>query len=186
VALRDLRAADIEEPVLYTTYQVAKMLGVSSRKVAAMIDGGDLPGFRLPGGLDRRVRRNELVRFIHSRGWPVPSCLGVSPVNLAFGLGAGEPDWPESAEVFDSPVRLGAAIRGADAVGLFVAGDGLGLSLALAACECCREWHPAARVALVAGPDAGAVACPAADAVFVRPVEWPAVLARLALPGRGK
>ena len=181
-----LAKADIVTPELYTSGQIAAMLGVSPRTVGKMVDAGHLRGWRIPGGQERRVKRCDLVQFFARNGLDVPRELGVEPVHLAFGLLPDEPGAAEPFEAYSSPVRLGAALRGADAVGLFAAGDGLGLSLALAACECCREWHPAARVALVAGPDAGAVACPAADAVFVRPVEWPAVLARLALPGRGK
>ncbi|MGL6095359.1 MAG: helix-turn-helix domain-containing protein [Fimbriiglobus sp.] len=50
--------------VVYTTGVVAKMLRVAPRTVNKWFDIGLLPGYRLPGMKDRRIRRADLVRFM--------------------------------------------------------------------------------------------------------------------------
>jgi len=58
---------------LFTTGQLADLLGVSQHTIIGWIDGGLLPGWRLPatrqgGPRARRVGRHALVRFLKQNG----------------------------------------------------------------------------------------------------------------------
>jgi len=48
----------------YTTGQVAKICDVAPRTVSKWIDGGFLKGYRIPGSTDRRVHRDQLLKFM--------------------------------------------------------------------------------------------------------------------------
>ncbi len=59
-----------EGPVTYTTFQVARFLGVTPPTVVNWVSGGLLPAYRTPGG-HRRIRREDLVAFARERAFPV-------------------------------------------------------------------------------------------------------------------
>lgn len=67
-----------EGPVTYTTFQVARFLGVTPPTVVNWITGGILSAYRTPGG-HRRIPRDELVAFAKARSFPLPGEL-VDPV----------------------------------------------------------------------------------------------------------
>lgn len=50
----------------YTAGDVAILYGVAHRTACSMIDRGILKGHRVPGGIERRVRHEDLMR--HARG----------------------------------------------------------------------------------------------------------------------
>lgn len=52
-----------------TTGQVATLFGVTARTVAKWFDTGLLPGYRLPGGLERRFRPVDVENFKADRGF---------------------------------------------------------------------------------------------------------------------
>ena len=60
----------------YTTGQVARMLGISSRKVCQWVDAGQLAGFRLVTASDRagdrRIAHADLLAFARRHGIPLP------------------------------------------------------------------------------------------------------------------
>lgn len=49
---------------IFTTGTVAKICQVAPRTVSKWFDSGDLKGFRVPGSLDRRIPRVNLVEFL--------------------------------------------------------------------------------------------------------------------------
>ena len=49
---------------VFTTGQVAKICKVAPRTVSKWFDSGRLRGYRIPGSLDRRIPREQLVRFL--------------------------------------------------------------------------------------------------------------------------
>jgi hypothetical protein len=80
---------------VFTTGDIASMLGASTRSVNAWIDGGKLKGYRLPAMVPnskkaecRRVTREELVKFIADHDLPMPAELGgpPTPTLLCVGL----------------------------------------------------------------------------------------------------
>lgn len=75
--------------VVYTTGQVARMCRVAPRTVSKWVDSGALVGYRLPGSLDRRVRRSVLMKFLQEQGFPtdlLPGGAGGGGRVLAVGL----------------------------------------------------------------------------------------------------
>lgn len=64
---------------LLSVGQIADLCGVAPRTVTKWFDKGMLVGHRLPsvgkGGGDRRVNREEVVRFMTAMGFPVPEWL---------------------------------------------------------------------------------------------------------------
>lgn len=58
-----------------TTGQIAKLLHTAPRTVSIWIDKGLLKGYRLPGSLDRRVPRENLLKFLRERNIPIPEEL---------------------------------------------------------------------------------------------------------------
>lgn len=55
---------------IFTTGQVAWICRVNARTVVKWIDAKELPGYRLPMGLDRRVTHAALEAFIAKHGMP--------------------------------------------------------------------------------------------------------------------
>lgn len=53
-----------------STGQIARLCGVAPRSVAKWFDLGLLKGYRLPGSLDRRVPRDELIAFLKRHNMP--------------------------------------------------------------------------------------------------------------------
>lgn len=103
---------------ILTTGKVAKLLGVCPRTAANMLDRGDIPCHRLGHNQDRRVRLEDLVKFVQSRqnfprdeiqklaiahGLPLvipPTLLVCSPSPKTMGEyhGAGwRPTWADHA-----------------------------------------------------------------------------------------
>jgi two-component system response regulator RpaA len=60
---------------VYTTGEAARLLYVAPRTVCKWFDSGRLKGFRVPGSQDRRIPREQLVRFITDHGLALPAEL---------------------------------------------------------------------------------------------------------------
>lgn len=58
-----------DDPILGMT-TVARLLRVSVRTAAKLVDRSHLPGHRVPGGLARRVLRSDLVKYMRAGGLP--------------------------------------------------------------------------------------------------------------------
>jgi excisionase family DNA binding protein len=81
---------------IFTTGDAAKILRVAPRTVSKWFDSGKLRGYRVPGSQDRRIPRDQLVRFMKDHGIPVPEGL----------LDPEEAPAPEAApEVAPEPAR---------------------------------------------------------------------------------
>ncbi len=55
--------AQMKDDSILTTGQAAKLLGCCPRTLSKLIDSGKIPGWRLPGGGDRRVKREDVERL---------------------------------------------------------------------------------------------------------------------------
>ncbi|MBN1787329.1 MAG: helix-turn-helix domain-containing protein [Sedimentisphaerales bacterium] len=55
---------------ILTTGQVAQICKVAPRTVTKWFDTGQLKGYRIPGGRDRRIPASELIRFMKSHNMP--------------------------------------------------------------------------------------------------------------------
>ena len=62
-----------DKPV-FTTFEAAKLCHVSPLSIINWVNAGRLPAFRTPGG-HRRIRREDLVRFMKDNGVPIPDEL---------------------------------------------------------------------------------------------------------------
>ena len=56
---------------VFTTGQVAKICHVAPRTVSKWFDTGKLKGYRIPGSQDRRIPREQLVRFMKENHIPL-------------------------------------------------------------------------------------------------------------------
>jgi len=63
-----------EGPTYFTTFQVAKFLGVSPPTVVNWVNSGLLIAHRTPGG-HRRLRGSDVVAFARAYDYPVPPAL---------------------------------------------------------------------------------------------------------------
>lgn len=63
---RSMNATCIETKQVLTVPEVASFLGISTTKAWELVWSGSIPSFR-PGGRLRRVRREELLRWIQQR-----------------------------------------------------------------------------------------------------------------------
>ncbi len=59
---------------VFTTFEAAKLCHVSPLSIINWVNAGRLPAFRTPGG-HRRIRREDLVRFMRENGIPLPDQL---------------------------------------------------------------------------------------------------------------
>ena len=64
-------------PVYYTTFQVAKFLGVSLPTVVNWVNSGKLDAHRTPGG-HRRIARNDIIAFARNHEYPLAGELAES------------------------------------------------------------------------------------------------------------
>lgn len=79
------RRDDKAGPVYFTTFQVAKVLGVSAPTVVNWVNGGLLVAHRTPGG-HRRMTREDILAFAAAHDYPVgPELLGDSPAPAPSG-----------------------------------------------------------------------------------------------------
>ena len=58
---------------VFTTGQVAKICHVAPRTVSKWFDTGKLKGYRIPGSQDRRIPREQLIRFMKDNHIPLGS-----------------------------------------------------------------------------------------------------------------
>ena len=56
---------------VFTTGQVAKICKVAPRTVSKWFDSGRLRGYRIPGSQDRRIPREQLLRFLQEHNMPL-------------------------------------------------------------------------------------------------------------------
>lgn len=68
---------------VYTTGDVARLCCVSPRTVSKWFDTGQLRGYRIPGSKDRRIPRDQLMRFMRTHGIPLKGLeVGITRVLL--------------------------------------------------------------------------------------------------------
>lgn len=65
-----------QSKAILTTGQVAKVCRVAPRTVSKWFDSGRLKGYRIPGSQDRRIPRENLLRFLRENNMPI-DILGV-------------------------------------------------------------------------------------------------------------
>ncbi|MDI6790902.1 MAG: response regulator [Thermodesulfobacteriota bacterium] len=63
-----------QEEKVYSTQQVSKLLNVARKSISNWIDQGKLKAFKTPGGF-KRIRHNDLIRFINEYDMPLPPQL---------------------------------------------------------------------------------------------------------------
>ncbi len=56
---------------VYTSGECAKICKVAPRTVSKWFDSGRLRGYRIPGSQDRRIPREQLIRFLKEHGMPL-------------------------------------------------------------------------------------------------------------------
>ncbi len=64
----------MKEKAVFTTFEAAKLCHVSPLSIINWVNAGRLPAFRTPGG-HRRIRREDLSRFMRENGIPLPEEL---------------------------------------------------------------------------------------------------------------
>ena len=62
------------EKAVFTTFEAAKLCHVSPLSIINWVNAGRIPAFRTPGG-HRRIRREDLARFMRENGIPLPEDL---------------------------------------------------------------------------------------------------------------
>jgi excisionase family DNA binding protein len=60
----------MNEKAVFTTFEAAKLCHVSPLSIINWVNAGRLPAFRTPGG-HRRIRREDLVKFMKENGIPL-------------------------------------------------------------------------------------------------------------------
>jgi excisionase family DNA binding protein len=64
----------MRERAVFTTFEAAKLCHVSPLSIINWVNAGRIPAFRTPGG-HRRIRREDLARFMRENGIPLPEEL---------------------------------------------------------------------------------------------------------------
>ena len=60
----------LKQKSVFTTFETAKLCHVSPLSIINWVNAGRLPAFRTPGG-HRRIRREDLIRFMQDNGIPL-------------------------------------------------------------------------------------------------------------------
>lgn len=160
---------------ILTTGDLARALMVAPRTVTKWIDSGRLPGWRLPGSLDRRVLARDAARFAAEAGMPPEVVRGLLLAGGARGVLLASP-------LADGAARLGDALgpawhvsSGADAfeAGAALASLGRAVAAAVAWGGCGLHLPELGDRVRRAGPDALLVAVGAGDlAVELAAAGW--------------
>lgn len=172
---------------VFTTGQAAKLCRVAPRTVCKWFDAGRLKGYRLPLSNDRRIPRDELLRFLRENGMPVDGVeataarvllLGVDPhtsERIAQAL-PGSRGW----EVLRASSLVEAGVVMAGGLAAAVIDCAVGRREAVEAAMALRRMDPRPYVAILANEDEGDEAglLAVADAVRRRPAD-PASVAGL-------
>ncbi len=64
----------MEGKTVFTTFEAARICQVSPLSIINWVNAGRLPAFRTPGG-HRRIRKEDLTRFMRESGIPLPEDL---------------------------------------------------------------------------------------------------------------
>lgn len=84
----------VSKEQLLSMGQVADLCGVAPRTASKWFDKGLLNGHRLPlvgkGGGDRRVKREEVLRFMVCMGFPIPDWLAPSAARVVYLFGTND------------------------------------------------------------------------------------------------
>ena len=64
----------MRDKAIFTTFEAAKLCHVSPLSIINWVNAGRIPAFRTPGG-HRRIRREDLARFMRENGIPLPEEL---------------------------------------------------------------------------------------------------------------
>jgi hypothetical protein len=131
---------------VFTPGRIARMLFFSTRTITRACDRGDLPCHRIPGGKDRYILRENLIRFILDNKLPMPAelrvgkriAVGVQPVERTV-LGIG---W----ECL-TPIQAGVTCTNSP-VEIALVGDEWGLGESVDLALSVRALQPLARVVL--------------------------------------
>lgn len=99
--------------VVFSTGQIAKRMNVAPRTISKLFDAGKIVGYRIPGSRDRRVPRENLIRFFKENGFPLGDLAEDGPRLVVLAS-------PTVLEWFDAPDEV------------VVAPDEFGLGLAVA------------------------------------------------------
>ena len=104
---------------VFTTGQVAKICKVAPRTVSKWFDSGRLKGYRIPGSQDRRIPREQLIRFLKEHGMPLGELEEEEwhKVMLQYAISAPERRPISAAETASPPI---CSVR--DAVYVFIIG----------------------------------------------------------------
>lgn len=76
----------LSQRTVFTTGQIAKVCRVAARTVSKWIDSGELAGYRIPGSLDRRVNRDDLLDFLKRNGMKLHE-LEAPPPDVVYMIG---------------------------------------------------------------------------------------------------
>lgn len=190
VAPRRTEDAPLRHRAVFSTGQVAKICGAAARTVSKWFDDGRLRGFRIPGSMDRRIPRAELIRFLKANNMPLVELgevrhkvlLVSTDTHLLARLKELLPD-SESHRLYVSPTAFeaGLAVHAIhpDAV---IIDLGLGRSEGLAMARRLSGEEPRPRLVALACEDEGATGQlteAGFDDVFRRPFDVAALGERL-------
>ena len=134
---------------LFTTGQVARLMGVATRTVSKWVDGGLLKGYRLPDvtgkrkSRDRRVERADLERFAAAMRKRLPWQLAARVVCVGCAAAGCEPADAAEAGAAAARGELAGALLGCDA----------GLDAALGLARSLGRLRPGLVLGLVLPPD---------------------------------
>ncbi len=117
------RRGNYSGPVYYTTYQVAKFLGVSLPTVVNWVNSGLLAAHRTPGG-HRRIAHNDIIAFARAHHYPVARDL------LEAGSGQRKVLIVDDETDFSEMVREYLSLRGGFEVEVADSGFQAGLTVA--------------------------------------------------------
>jgi len=144
---------------VFTTGQVANICHVAPRTVSKWIDAGTLKGYRIPGSNDRRVPRDQLVKFLREHDFPLNGmeetlCLMVFTTDetliRAVKAVAGDKVVHEARNWFTA----GSVCRERCDAALFLLVDGgMGRDAALASIRTARECSTKLTILAVATDD---------------------------------
>jgi excisionase family DNA binding protein len=88
------RKSTVDGPTYYTTYQVAKFLGVSLPTVVNWVNSGLLRAHRTPGG-HRRIAHPDVVAFARDNDYPLQDLSAPAPTRNKVLVVDDEPDFAQ-------------------------------------------------------------------------------------------
>lgn len=165
-----------------TTGMAAAICKVAPRTVSKWFDRGWIKGHRIPGSTDRRISRDELLRFLKEHNMPVPPELQNDMKMVGFGVNDFDRGLIKHPSVnnFSNLFDLGYFLGGNPNIAIALLGTAHGSGVTKTVFDRIKLICPYAHIVIVLEPG-DKLPNVSTDSWIALPINWDEILTQLIL-----